>query len=86
MKMLHLKDNKKVLIKAIMIEGHMSEPEATILWEKYKHFKLSSFRDYLIFVNPKFIQDRYYIDFIERVKVRTKILKRGYYEKVSVGK
>ena len=73
-----LKDSKQVMIQAIMIESSLSEPEATILWERYKMSDIRGFAPYLIKANPMFLIDRFYTDFVERVKVRTKILKRGY--------
>jgi hypothetical protein len=76
-----LKDNRQTMINAIMAESGLPEPEATILWERYKLSGTKGFANYLIQTNPFFKIDRVYIDFVERVKVRTKILKRGRYEK-----
>jgi len=76
-----LKDSKQIFINALMIESGLSEPDATILWERYKLSGTKGFANYLIQTNPFFKIDRVYIDFVERVKVRTKILKRGKYEK-----
>ena len=72
-----LKDNKQVMIHAIMIETGLSEPEATILWEKYKRSNIKGMAPYLIEINPYQKIDRIYIDLMERIKVRTKILKRN---------
>ena len=76
-----LKNSKQTMINALMIENGLSEPEATILWENYKKYKISpnkrDFANYLIETNPYQKIDRLYIDFVERVKVRTKILKRN---------
>ena len=71
-----LKDSKQTMINAIMIESALSEPEVTILWERYKLSGVKDFALYLIKANPFQKQDWIYIDFMERVKVRTKILKR----------
>ena len=72
-----IKNSKQTIIKAIMLEAPATETQATVVWEKYKHFNCPSFKDYLININADYLQDRYYVDFVERVKVRTKILKRG---------
>jgi hypothetical protein len=80
-----LKDSKQIFINALMIESGLSEPDATILWEKYLLAKPNmkpnrkGFANYLIVTNPFQKIDRVYIDFVERIKVRTKILKRGAY-------
>jgi hypothetical protein len=71
-----LKDSQQIMIKAIMIEGEMPEVEATMLWERYKRSGIKGFLNYLIEVNPFFRQDRIYVSFVEKVKIRTKILKR----------
>ena len=76
-KQARLKDSKQVMIQAIMIESGMTEPEATILWEKYKQSNIHGLAPYLIQTNPFQKIDRVYIDLVERIKVRTKILKRG---------
>jgi len=70
------KNSKQVMINAIMIEFGLSEPDATILWEKYKRSEIEGFAGYLIETNPFQKIDRVYTDLVERVKVRTKILKR----------
>ena len=71
-------NSKQTMVNAIVIESGLPEPEATILWERYKMSGIRGFAPYLIKANPMFLIDRFYTDFVERVKVRTKILKRGY--------
>ena len=67
---------KDIITQAIMTESGLSEPDAVILWDKYKRSSIKGFARYLIQVNPYYKQNWVYIDFVERVKVRTKILKR----------
>ena len=76
-----LKDSKQTIIRAIMIEGDMPEPEATILWEGYKTSNLRDFSEYLIAICPYQVSDSQIINAVERMKIRTKILKRRKYEK-----
>jgi hypothetical protein len=80
---IRLKDSKQVIIRAIMIEGSLSEPEATVLWVKYTQSDYKDFITYLIEINPHDKQVRIYKDFVERVKVRTKMLKRRANEYVN---
>jgi len=83
-------ENKLVMISAIMTESGLSEPEATILWEDYqmlKTKKINTLAKYMIDIkfspaNDGFtLRDDIFVRFVERVKIRTKILKRGGYEK-----
>jgi hypothetical protein len=75
-----------------MIESGLSEPEATILWERYKKSDKIKLSDYLINTNYWFkltghgLRDDIYVKLVELIKVRTKMLKRGRYEKTRQDK
>lgn len=91
-KIIRIKDSKQVMIRAIMIESGLSEPEATILWERYKKSDKIKLSDYLINTNYWFkltghgLRDDIYVKLVELIKVRTKMLKRGRYEKTRQDK
>jgi len=78
-----LKDSKQIIILSIVKEGNLTEPEASVLWEKYKSSNIKGLSVWLIKTNYFAelhywgLQDRYYIDFVKRVKARTKMFKRG---------
>ena len=79
-KIIRIKDSNQAIIKAISIESGFNEAISKVLWDKYKLSSYKKLSLYLIKTNPEEIQDKYYIMFVERVKARAKILKRGYYE------
>ena len=70
------KSSKVTIVKAITEEFSLDEPNATILWERYKRSNSKSFVDYLLKYNPLWIRNDLYILLVERIKTRTKILKR----------
>lgn len=87
-KTIHLyKDIKDTFIKAIQIECGLSESGAMILWEAYKtseYKKLSIFlikTNYFTRIYSYGLQDRVYLMMVERVKARTKLLKKLKYAK-----
>ena len=73
---------KTTFIQAIMVESGLSEPDTTILWERYKRSGIKGFARYLIKTNyferltGHGVRDDVYIDFVERLKVQTKMLKK----------
>ena len=84
------KSKEKAVIKAIMIESGLSEPEAVILWGKYiqaKTEEINTLAKYMINIqyspNKNGFSLRYdlFENLVERVKVRTRMLKRKRYEK-----
>ena len=81
-KLLRLRNSNIVITKAISMVGKITEAQAITLWENYKASGIKGFDKYLIKFNPYEVRDIYYINFVKGVKARTKILKRGYYEKI----
>lgn len=67
---------KDIIIEAIVFETKFSKSYAIVLWEKYKNSGIKGFADYLIKTNPLQLTDACYIQFVEQVKARTKIISK----------
>mgnify|MGYP001595488496 CR=1 FL=1 len=74
-------NKEEIIIKSLQKVINFSEIDARILWENYKHSNSKSLKDYLLTSNPWHLQDQCYIYFLQRLKVQSKMLIRGYLEK-----